>query len=241
MFQHRLSSEQLCAPVETLSDELWTAIVAAAVPVPLTIGLGIAYGLFVDVSAAELGSAANNLAYGLASVAVLGGLYVSLGDTNRQAVFRFRQPGRTELLWTATFFMIGVVVFPVATVLAEMGGAPTLDGFAYTLGDTTTVLAVVFGGVLVAPLVEEVLFRGLLLGSLLGRGVSPALAGGATIVAFGVIHFPLWGVAGVVGIASWSVLPTVLRLRFDNLTGAWLLHLANNIWSNLIIVGLGFV
>lgn len=126
-------------------------------------------------------------------------------------------------------------------MLAELAGAPTLDGFNYTLADTWTVLAVVFGGVLVAPLIEEVLFRGYLLGGLLGRGVSPALAGTATILLFAVIHFPLWGVAGVIGVSAWSILPTILRLRFDNVTSPWLLHVANNIWSNLGIVALGFV
>ena len=67
------------------------------------------------------------------------------------------------------------------------------------------------------------------------------LAGGGSVLVFALIHAPLWGVAGAVGIAARSVLPTVLRLRFDNLTGAWLLHLANNVWSNVAIVSLGFV
>lgn len=241
MLQSRLSHGTLQAPVQGLSDDLWKAVLAAAVPVPLTIAFGIGYGLLVDVSASEIGTAANNIAYGIASLVVLGIVYVSVSHQNRQAALRFRRPGRTELVWAGAFFVIGVVVFPVATVLAEMAGAPTLDGFEYTLADTRTVLAVIFGGVLVAPFVEEVLFRGYLLGSLLGRGLHPVLAGSATIGLFALIHFPLWGVAGVVGISAWSVLPTILRLRFDNVTGAWLLHLANNIWSNLIIVALGFV
>ncbi len=220
---------------------LWGVLVAVATPVPLTIGLGIGYGLLSGTQAGDLGPLVNNLAYGAASLAVLLGLHTALSSSQRATVFRFTRPGRTELLWTGIFFVVGIIVFPVATILAELAGAPTLGGFNYTLGDTPAVLAVFFGGVLVAPLAEEVLFRGLLLGRLLEGGRSPLLAGGATIIFFSVIHFPLWGPAGVVGIAVWSVLPTVLRLRFNNLTGAWLLHLLNNIWSNLIIVGLGFV
>lgn len=241
MVETKLSHGTLQAPVEELSGDVWKAVLAAAVPVPLTIAFGIGYGLLVNVSASEIGTAANNIAYGIASLVVLGVVYVSVSHRNRQAVLRFQRPGKTELLWAGVFFVIGIVVFPVATVLAEMAGAPALDGFEYTLADTRIVLAVVFGGVLVAPFVEEVLFRGYLLGSLLGRGFQPVLAGSATIGLFALIHFPLWGVAGVVGISAWSVLPTILRLRFDNVTGAWLLHLANNIWSNLIIVALGFV
>lgn len=241
MLETKLSHGALQAPVEELSDDLWKAVLAAAVPVPLTIAFGIGYGQLLNVSASEIGTAADNIAYGIASLVVLGIVYVSVSHRNRQAVLRFQRPGRTEILWVGVSFVIGIVVFPVATVLAEMAGAPTLDGFEYTLADTRTVLAVIFGGVLVAPFVEEVLFRGYLLGSLLGRGLHPVLAGSATIGLFALIHFPLWGVAGVVGISAWSTLPTILRLRFDNVTGAWLLHLANNIWSNLIIVGLGFV
>jgi membrane protease YdiL (CAAX protease family) len=84
-----------------------------------------------------------------------------------------------------------------------------------------------------------VLFRGFVLGSLLGRGWSPILAGGLTIVAFGVLHVALLGVAGVITMIAWSVFPTILRLRFNNLTGAWLLHFINNLWAYLGVVALG--
>jgi membrane protease YdiL (CAAX protease family) len=153
-----------------LSGHLLPAIVASAVPVPLTIAPGVGYGLVTGVSAAEIGTAANNLAYGVASLSVLVALYAFLATDQWRTAVPFERPGRSECLWTAAFFIMGVVVFPVATVLAEMAGAPTLDGLAYTPADTRTLLAVVFGGVLVAPLVEEVLFRGYLLETLLQRG-----------------------------------------------------------------------
>ncbi|WP_166377182.1 CPBP family intramembrane glutamic endopeptidase [Halorubrum sp. BOL3-1] len=142
---------------------------------------------------------------------------------------------------TKQFVVVGIVVFPVATRLAKIGGVSAFDGFGYSLQERRVVLAAVFGGIIAAPLVEEVLFRGFLFGSLSARGLSPAVAGGVTIALFSVIHFPFWGVAGSIGITAWSVLPTILRLRFDNLTGALLPHVANNVWSKLIIVGLGFV
>ena len=153
-----------------LSGHLLPAIVASAVPVPLTIAPGVGYGLVTGVSAAEIGTAANDLAYDVASLSVLVALYAFLATDQWRTAVPFERPGHSECLWTAAFFITGVVVFPVATVLAEMAGAPTLDGLAYTLADTRTLLAVVFGGVLVAPLVEEVLFRGYLLETLLQRG-----------------------------------------------------------------------
>lgn len=233
--------DRLRTNTSSLSDQVPLAVLLAVVPVPLTIGLGVAYGAVMGVTAADIGTAGNNLAYGCASIVVLLAMWGLLTSAQREAVFLFRRPDGTELIWTVLFFLVGVVVFPVVTVLAETAGAPAPDGFTYTLADTRTVIAVVFGGVVVAPLVEELLFRGYLLGSLLGRGVSPVLAGAATIALFAVIHLPLWGVAGVIGISAWSVLPTVLRLRFDTVTSPWLLHAANNLWSNLGIVALGFV
>lgn len=92
---------------------------------------------------------------------------------------------------------------------------------------------------IVTPITEGILFRGVLLGSLLGRGLSPLLDGALTILAFGVIHIALWGVAGVVGACLWGIFPTLLRLRYNNLTGAWLLYFINNTWSYLGIYALG--
>lgn len=79
---------------------------------------------------------------------------------------------------------------------------------------------VVFGAIMVAPVTEEVLFRGLLLGSLLRRGSSPLLAGGMTILAFRLRRVALLGIAGLISTAASAVFPTYLSLRYNNLTGA---------------------
>jgi membrane protease YdiL (CAAX protease family) len=204
----------------------------------MSIGLGIGYGHLAGVDAPDPGATVTNLAYGVASLLVVAGVYAALSDAERDAVFRFERPTRGELGWTVACLPLGVAAFLGGTALASAVGFD-LGGYAYTLADPTTVVAVVFGAVLVAPLVEEVLFRGLLLGSLLGRGRSPALAGAAAIFAFGAIHLALLGVAGVIATALWATFPPALRIRYDNLTGAWLLHLLNNVWSYLVVVALG--
>ncbi|MFC4540382.1 type II CAAX prenyl endopeptidase Rce1 family protein [Halosolutus amylolyticus] len=53
----------------------------------------------------------------------------------------------------------------VTVGLVEIVGTPSIGGYEYTLSDTHVMASVIFGGVIVAPLAEEVLFRGFLIGS----------------------------------------------------------------------------
>lgn len=194
-----------------LDDRLALAVLAAAVPVLLSIGIGIVYGVVANVS--EPSAAEKNVMYGFSSLVVLGGVWAGLSKTEWTAAVPFRRPSRDELGWAAICFPLGSGAYLAGRSLASAAGLP-IGGYEYTLTDPVTLVAVVFGAVLVAPLAEEILFRGLFLGSLLGRGLSPVLAGTATVLAFGVIHFPLLGPGGVVAIVAWSVFPTALRLRY---------------------------
>lgn len=220
-----------------LDDRFALAVLAVAVPVLLSIGIGIAYGVVANVS--EPSAAEKNVMYGLSSLVVLGAVWIGLSRTEWRAAVPFGRPSRDELGWAALCFPLGSGAYLAGRRLASAAGLP-IGGYEYTLTDPVTLGAVVFGAVLVAPLAEEILFRGLFLGSLLGRGISPVLAGTATVLAFGAIHFPLLGPGGVVAIVAWSVFPTVLRIRYNNLTGAFLLHFVNNVWSYLLVVVLGF-
>jgi len=214
-----------------LSDRSLLALVAAFLPVPLAIGFG-------SLAGDAIGVVGKNLAYGTASLLVLVGLILALDGPERRAAFAIGRPSRTEVNWALLGFPVGTVLYLGATTVTSALGLP-LQGYEYGLSDPITVGAVLFGAVLVSPLAEEVLFRGVLLGSLLGRGWHPALAGGAAILAFGVLHLPLLGPAGVIAMSAWSVVPTVLRLRFDSLTGAWLVHQVNNLWAYVGVVALG--
>lgn len=219
-----------------IDDRLLLSLVAAGLPVPLAIGLGMGYEMMTGQTA--VGAVGTNVSYGLALLLTLGTITLVLSQNERRAVFNFERMSRTELVWTALGFPLGTAAFLGGTVAMNSVGL-TVGGYEYTLNDPRTVAAVVFGAVLVAPFVEEVLFRGFLLGSLLGRGLSPTVAGIVSIVAFGILHVALLGIAGVVMTALWSVVPTVLRLRFNSLTGPWLLHLVNNVWAYLGVVALG--
>lgn len=231
----RLLAKQLNQSAAPLRDRLLLAVFAAGVPVPLSIGFGTVAEQFV---AGSVGVVGKNLSYGLASLLVLGGLAVVLSDDECHAALSLGWPSRKELRWSLLGFPVGSGLYLAATTLTSAAGIP-LEGYEYGLSDPLTVGAVLFGAVLVSPIAEEVLFRGLLLGSLLGRGWHPSVAGAASILAFGLLHVALLGVAGVFAMSAWAIVPTVLRLRFDGLSGAWLVHQLNNLWAYLGVVALG--
>jgi membrane protease YdiL (CAAX protease family) len=233
-----LTAESLDTTVEPLADRLVLAVAAAVAPILLT---SLLIGGYVGIagSEAEIPRAVVDTAYGVSALAVLGGVYVALGEAEWRAAMPLATPTRAELGWTVVCLPLAIGVFVLCSTAGELLGFE-LSGISYSLSNTPTLAAVVFGGILVAPLVEELLFRGLLLGSLLDRALSPLAAGGVSVVLFAAIHLISLGPAGVLAIAGWAVFPTLLRLKFDNLAGAWLLHLANNVWAYVIVVALGW-
>lgn len=236
MVRNRLPTQQLHRSAAALDNHLLGSLIAAALPVPLAIALGLAYQTVIPGT--EYGVIGKNISYGLASLLVLGGVYMLFSTAERAAAFQLERPTQQELTWALLGFPIGTALYLGATTATQAIGL-TMTGYEYTLSDPLTVGAVIFGAVLVSPLAEELLFRGLVVGTLLGRGIHPILAGGLGILAFALIHLPLLGVAGVLTMSAWAIVPTTLRLHFDNLSGAWMVHQLNNIWGYIIVVALG--
>ncbi len=236
MVLRAISDRRLQRNSAALGDRLLVGLIAAALPVPLAIGIGLGYQTLVP--GAEYGVVGKNVSYGLSSLLVVGGVYASFSSAARGAAFRFDRPTKDELAWALLGFPIGTVLYLGSTAATQAAGL-TMSGYEYTLSDPITIVAVVFGAVLVSPLAEEVLFRGVVLGALLGRGIHPVVAGGLAILAFGLIHVALLGVAGVIAMCAWATVPTAVRLRFDNLSGAWLVHQLNNLWGYIIVVAYG--
>jgi membrane protease YdiL (CAAX protease family) len=236
MFLGTISNTQLQTNAVPLGGRLLVGIIAAALPVPLAIGMGFGYQAVVPGS--EYGVVGKNVSYGFSSLLVISGVYILLGPVARRAAFRFERPSKTELTWALVGFPIGTALYLGATAAIQAAGL-TMNGYEYTLSGPLTIGAVVFGAVLVSPLAEEVLFRGVVFGAFLGRGVHPVVAGGIAILAFGLFHVALLGVAGVITMCAWAVVPTAIRLRFDNLSGAWLVHQLNNIWGYIVVVAIG--
>ena len=179
-----------------------------------------------------------SLVYGAALAVVGAGLYLRLSESGRRAVFAFDRPSAREVAATLAALVAGVLLYPVVTAAAEAVGLPPMEGFDYALTNPTTVAIIVVGSVVLAPLVEEALFRGYLLGALLARGLHPVAAGAVVVVLFGAMHVVSLGPTGVVYTTVWGVLPTALRLYFDDLTSAWLLHALNNLYAYVLVVAL---
>lgn len=232
-----LPTDTLHSDVTPLENQVGVAVLAALLPIIIT---SVLIGVYLGVIGpeAEVTQAVSTVAYGLAAVVVLGGVYVVLDTDELEAAMPLEYPDRTELLWTVICLPLAIGAFILGVTVGELLGFE-LAGINYSLADPVTLAAIIFGAIIVVPFVEEVLYRGLLLGSLMGRGVSPATAGGLTILLFAAVHVISLGVAGVIAIACWAIFPTFLRLKFNNVTGAWLLHLLNNIYAYLIVVALG--
>lgn len=177
------------------------------------------------------------LVYGVSNVVVVGIMYLRMSEDVWQSSALFRRPSSREVGAAIVATVAGVAVgWPLTTLLADVAAVPR-----YAIPSLTSpvgILALFFGAVLVAPVAEELLFRGLFLGFVLDRGYGPVIAGGSSLVVFAGIHVFTAGLAGVVNALLLGALLTWLRLRFDNLVGAWLMHLLNNLLEFLVAVSL---
>lgn len=220
--------------VDGLADRSPAMALVPVAPVALTAALVTGVLAVRGFERGTVGQIEAYALYGAANVIVLLGIAVALDRATLRAVAPVRRPSWQEGAATLVAFPVGLGVYGVSTAVNDALGL-TFTGMAYELTDPATAALVVFGAVLVAPVAEEVLFRGLLLGYLLDRGWGPLAAGAAVVVTFAVVHLPNFGAGGAVFVVLWGALPTALRLYFDDLTGAWLLHLLNNAFAYVVV------
>lgn len=233
-----LIHEQIRPGVTSLEDRSWLVLVAAVLPVPLTTVFFIVHSVVTGTPSGAYGLPAAYLIYGLANVVTVGGVYVILSDDERASVFRFTRPSLTELGWAVAGFVVGLGVYQVTSRVSALFGYE-LGGLSYSLTTPSTIAIIVIGAVIIAPITEEILYRGLIFGTLLARGFGIVSAVALMTALFAAIHLPTFGVAGTLFISVWGILSAVLRLRFDDLSGATFMHLLNNTYTYLVVVGLG--
>jgi membrane protease YdiL (CAAX protease family) len=173
------------------------------------------------------------LVYGLANVAVLSVLFLAWDTERWRAIALFRRPSRAETIAGVLATVVGVLFgWPATTLLSDALGIGRYT--PPTLTSVAGIVAIGFGAVLVAPVAEEVLYRGLFVGIGLERGYSSLAVGAVSLFAFAVVHVITGGVAGVLNALLLGSLLTWLRFRFDNLAGAWLVHTLNNLLEFLV-------
>jgi membrane protease YdiL (CAAX protease family) len=148
-------------------------------------------------------------------------------------VVRFR-----DWPWLAAGVLVQVVSYGIVLVLQEVAGGIDEQQAADTVQHTSgpELVLVVIGVALVAPLVEELLFRGLLLRALLRRS-SAVMAVVISSIAFAVVHLldpstatlmtPLLLLATISGIRA---------VRTGDLSQSILLHVGFNLLSAVVLL-----
>lgn len=166
---------------------------------------------------------------------VLAGLYALLDPAARRSLFLFRRPSRRELLAVgvavpAAVLLQTLIQAVAISVFGTSGGSIPGEGFGLRWIVTFVVVSGVF-----APVVEEVLFRGLLLGYLVERGVPKLAAAGVVVVAFGAVHYYA-GPVQMVATAALGTIAVALRLRYENLVSPVVFHSLFNQVNGLMIL-----
>ncbi|MFC4245954.1 CPBP family intramembrane glutamic endopeptidase [Natribaculum luteum] len=237
-----LSVRRMLASVrigDSLGDRFGTVLIITLLPVPLVSLLYAAHRMLTDTPTGAYSLVSGYLFYGCVNLLVVGLLYGLLTPNQRAAVFTFRWPSLNETAAAIGMFVAGLGVYQITAQLNAALGYQ-LQGLSYSLSNPTAVLAIVLGAVVLAPVTEEILYRGLVLGAFTSRGFGPVSATVLMTALFALIHLPNFGVAGTIFISAWGFLPAVLRLRYDNLSGAVVMHALNNLFAYVVVVAAGW-
>lgn len=224
---------------ESPGGRFGTVLLVTLLPVPLVSLLYTIHSTITQTPASAYSLTTGYLFYGVVNLVVVGVLYALLMPNQRRSVFRFEWPSLNEVGAAIVAFVIGLGVYQVTSAVNSLLGYQ-LQGLSYSLTDPTAVVTVLVGAVVLAPITEEILYRGLVLETLTSRGFGPAIATVLMTVLFALIHLPNFGVAGTLFISVWGMLPAALRLKYENLSGAVLMHAMNNLFAYVIVVAAGW-
>lgn len=201
------------------------ALVLALVSVLDSIGVPLA-----SVNGTIINSVGGAIIYGLAILLVIGVPWlVKKRKTTRQELGIQRFPNWADILWTPA----GMVVYLILTSFASMIAAALLTfvdygqaqetGFATVATQPEYILAFI-SLVIVAPIAEEVLFRGYLFGKL--QKYAPVWVSILiTSLLFGLVHFQ-WNVG--IDVFALSIVLCLLRVVSGSLWPSILLHMLKN-------------
>lgn len=147
-------------------------------------------------------------------------IYVRTNEHSFKHVCRFRrypQKATLHILFVAVglFFFVEIL----NTVTDLIVNTPNMENADYYCSSLANVFALVISSVLIAPFVEEAIFRGFLIRSLGNKGYSPATAIIISALAFSIAHLNVWEsvtyfmagcVLGYVAFYFRSIKPTIL-------------------------------
>jgi membrane protease YdiL (CAAX protease family) len=150
-------------------------------------------------------------------------------------VFVLRRPTGIDWILAIVCAAVGIlIIFPLSQWLAQVLLGATISGMKFRLDSVFVILVVLFWAVISAPIVEEVLFRGLAIAYLQSRGWPVWAVGTVPCVAFAAYHLPYFGAAGAMYVLFWSGMVAAIRLWRGNLTACLIIHILNNLTAYII-------
>lgn len=174
----------------------------------------------------------SHLGYAVASWIVVAIVLLVARGRLREAGLRLSW-SRVHLRAAVLGTIAGVLIYVGVDAFLQRAGLPAVAGMDFRSARPLELAALVLGPVLTAPLAEEILFRVVWIGAL-SRRIATPLAVVASVAAFAAIHYPYFGIGGVIFISLWSLVPTVLFLRTGDLSTPLAMHVLNNAFAYLL-------
>jgi membrane protease YdiL (CAAX protease family) len=139
------------------------------------------------------------------------------------------------LVGLGTSLALGLILLPISLSAGDDAGQEVVRQFQKSQGTVEILFAI--GVVVVAPVIEELLYRGLLLRSLL-RKMSPVAAIFVSGVTFGAVHVVLDPGAYVAlpALAAMGVISGILAVRSGDLSRSIFFHAGFNLLTTVQII-----
>ena len=139
------------------------------------------------------------------------------------------------LVGLGTSLALGLMLLPISVLAGDDAGQEVVKQFQKAEGTVQILFAI--GVVLVAPVIEELVYRGLLLRSLLRR-MSPVAAIFVSGVVFGSVHvlFDPGAYVALPALATMGVISAVLAVRSGDLSRSIFFHAGFNLLTTIQIL-----
>jgi membrane protease YdiL (CAAX protease family) len=208
----------------------------------------VAGAIAVSISAALRGRTSVDETDGIDLVV---GLFAQNGAILGALLFVSRRKGRATLrgdfglvvrardwAWLAAGVLLQVVSLGLVGLLDQVAGKLDQQQAVKTLEDSKgpEVVLIVLGVALLAPVVEELLFRGLLLRALLRR-TSPIAAVLISSVCFSAVHLLDWSTLPLMApLLLLALISAIRAVRTGDLSQSILLHVGFNLLSAVVLI-----
>ena len=217
--------------------EVAVLLVLTALPVPATVALrgwltdaGLMPVLFGDLAAPLVSFAL----YALCSWVSFAGVVCAVGWSRLRAHGLRVVSSTARLVAAAVALLVGIALYRTVESALLTAGLTGVEGMNYARPTVAEAALLLVSAVGTAAFCEEVFFRVIWIG-VLGTRIPRIAAAVLGILVFSIIHYPYFGLGGVVFVSVWAVLPSVLFLAFRDITAPLLLHVSNNAFAYLVV------